>query len=1014
MISNRFSPTRPVSSATGRHGELIVVQGGGVRPIRIDGVSGVVDAGMPAPDSSLVPSYVSGSSGAGGQIIYDTVPGYSPPPQSGYASGSLKVDMTPRYYVARVDVRKAGACYYAPPAVSFSPSPFASGGGVRSAKAAAYLSQSSVSEVRVIDGGKNYRQPPAITLSDSHGKGAVLTAVLDSPPVTDPANNPYTGISQWEVVEQPSANLSSMPTAPRFAASGLVQIELPISGNGTFTVNAGSFIRTRLGAGNLVCGFGTSPLPPDYVSTLTYRVSGWTSGTGAILRMLWSGGQWITTCAAGLGGWSAYLGATTLEEAAVKKYGADYGNDTIRIEIDSVYGEAATIAIEGYTASNPNNTAARRYSVKSVKIDAPGEGYVVAPQLKFVSPSGFGAYATCGVTDGKITSIALESGGGGYKVPPVIEVQSGAAEAFAVARPHLRGKYQCYYRYIDDTPKDRGGPIPSSLSPVAEVDCGEGAASLGWSGIPLPYPRARRVELWRTTGNQATTLYRVATVAGEGFTDDLTDDELRDANRPGYEAMPIVLPNGELNANRFTPPPSDKAVVVRFQDRHWYAVDTGGKQPNTVLFSEVDEPESVPDVNELVVQQNSRDADAITALIPFGATLLIMQSRHAYSLTFAKQPLVDGQVSPLAFRGAVNQRCWDIHDGTCYVMDQYGIYALSLSGSVDPLSEPIADAFREKIDFAKSTWNFLVVDPTRKVIRAAVAYREDESAGYPTRMLCYSLDTKAWWVEKYPHRITGGTQIRLSNGDYKCVYAGQGGPYLLNEGGVDAARGAIRSVTVTDGGAGYKKPPIVRASGGSGAILEASVNDRGSVTAIWIKDCGHGYASGDLYISPPDEDGTQATATFSATPKNTDTPAYPAYRYKSGTAEYVTDSSDTQRGGSGSARNVSLTYRPQPADCNVSMRLYYNNSPSPRATVAPRNRGIGFAADVVDGGHKLDMSDATRKYGSDSGVANALLAGRTFDDVSSADRHVAVELVGARKNAEPVVFYQMQVQGTAK
>jgi hypothetical protein len=524
------------------------------------------------------------------------------------------------------------------------------------------------------------------------------------------------------------------------------------------------------------------------------------------------------------------------------------------------------------------------------------------------------------------------------------------------------------------------------------------------------------VELWRSTANQATTLYRVATIEGSAYPDTLTDEELRDPDREGYAAMPIVLPNGELNANRFGVPPSDKAVVVRFQDRFWYGVDTGGKGPNTLYYSEVDEPESVPDANEIILQQNARDGDSLRAMIPFGSTLLLMQQRHAYSLTFAKNPILDAQVTPIAFRGCLTQRCWDIHDGVCYVADQQGVYAITPTGQIESISDAIANVFREEIDFAKRTWAFLLVDPKTKVLRFFAAFKRDSSGGLPSRTLCYSIDAKTWWYEKHPQAITGGSQAKLSNGDFRCVYGGQSGPLLLSEGAYDISRGAVRSVTLTNAGTGYRTPPKVTASGGCGAEFQASINGSGSVTAIWIVSPGYGYTSGNLTISPPDDptitSPVTATATFVATSLTQDTTLFPTYRFKGGNAEYVTDAMDPKAAGV-QPRNIRLSYQPQLQPCPVSLRTYYNGSQHPRGNVAVRNRGTGFTNDGVDNAARLDMAAQKTATGYDTGTAVAMFSGRSLDDIRSSDRHVSVEVVGPRTGSEPVTFYQIEVDGTA-
>ena len=972
-ITTRFSGRSPVSMAQGRHGELIIVQGNGVRPARWTGSGVAVDAGMDAPA----------------------------------AKPDISLNSAPKYYIARIDVQRPGAVYYAPPAVSFSRKPDANGA---EAVASSYLEQAALSEIRVKTGGKYYADTPTVTLSDTHGKGAIITAQLDAPDTTsdDPTNNKRTGITTWDIVESPAGQTDENLVA-RFAAVGLKDIDLPITGNGNFEYSLPYSVATQ--ARTVTNCSGPSI---GFTTKLKYTVSGYKSGSGAVLRLKWSNAQFVASCVGATGaGAFFYQGSTTLDDALAAKYGANYDNGSkVRVTIQAVRNEG-TYVIEGMTNGNPDNAAAERYAVKSLTVTNGGSGYVVTPLIKITSDTGFGAYATCTVRDGKVVSVKLENCGSGYASAPTVEVVAGGAEAFAVARPHLRGLYQCYYRYVDDTPKDSGGPIPSNLSPVTEIDAGEGATSIQWNPAPAT-GRAKKIELWRSTANEALTLYRVTTCTGT-FLDDLTDEELRDPDRTGYAAMPIVLPNGAMNANRFGVPPSNKSAVVRFQDRFWYGVDTSGKEANSIYYSETDEPESVPPENEIVLQCNARDADSLKAMIPFGSTLLLMQERHCYSLSFAKAPLLDAQVTPLAFRGCLNQRSWDIYGGTCYAMDQYGIYGITPNGTVEVLSDAIDNVFCEEVQFASAAWSFLLVDAKTKTLRAFLRVAEDGASTYPTRALCYSLDTKAWWVEKYPQRISGGSPVRLSNGDFRSVYAADSGPVMLGEGAYDFARGAVSYVSLLAAGEGYRTPPAVTATGGSGATFQASINAQGQLAGIWILSPGFGYSSGALTIEPPNDPNAtvkeRASATYHATPLSADTPTFPTYRYKSGCAEYVTDAQNPEAG-SEMSRSITLRYEPQPSRCELSLRTYYNNSPSPRHNVAPRDRGAGFSHSTIDAAARYDMAAPTVSTGWDTGVATALFSGRTISDIRSGDRHIAVELVGARANKHPLVFYTLDVAGT--
>lgn len=972
-ITSAFSPTKPISSAQGRYGELIIAQGGGVQPQRWTGADAATKAGIPAPTTQP----------------------------------AVTLNSTKRYYVARTDVHKPGSLYYSAPTVTYT-APVSPPTGFRTAAAKAYLNQSTVGEIRMTDGGKHYPDPPVVTLGDSHGKNAVLTPVMDGTP-PDP-----TCINYYAVTDGPPYDdESDYPPIMRSQWGAWGYVDIPIE-NGTHT-------RTHsVHAYHNACGLGPDD-PASYViipMTLVYTITGATSNT-AVARINFYG-QRITEASCGDTGPSVqYCLSCFVRSVTARAVGSGYDPDapvvitmtnTIRAlpMSGTIVVPVRILRIEGYPPGHAKNVGTPRFSIKSITVTNGGSGYVVAPDIKITSSSGFGAYATCTVSDGKISTVKVEAGGGGYKVLPDVTAVSGGAEVCAVARPHLRGKYQCYYRYVDSTDAAHGGPIPGNLSPVTEIDAGDGAQSIAWVVAGPPQDcRATTVELWRSTGDQAVMLYRVG--IGTTLTDDLTDDELRNPDRDGYAAMPIVLPNGDLNAMRFGVPPNNKSTVVRYQDRFWYGVDTSGTEPNSIYFSEVDEPESVPDINEFVLQQNSRDGDAITALVPFGATMLVMQSRHLYSLSFSKQPLRDADVTPLAYRGCAGQRCWDVYDGLCYVLDKQGVYTVATNGEVKGISGPIDDIFRSHVDWSVATWNFVMVDPYRKVLRVFVALKEDVSTKYPTAALCYSIDTGAWWKERYPNEIRSGSVVTLPNGDRRCVVASQGGVYVLDSGIADSAYKSIAKITITNKGAGYRTPPTVTASGGCAAQLQAVINAEGNVSGIWILDPGYGYTAGSLTISAPDDPDcaspVQATATYTVVTGS----MYPTYRYKSGNYSFPVDSGGKD---ATTSRDISVTYKPQSTACQLALRLYYNNSPYPRFNVAPRNRGAGFASSTIDAASRLDMAALNTKTGYDSGVAKASFANRTIDDMRSGDRHVAVEVLGAATGTTPVVIYGIDAYGT--
>ena len=575
VIDNRFKSQKPVFCAQGRYDDVIICQGDGVKPSRWVSSSEdpCTDAGIVAPAEKPV----------------------------------IQLDATPAYYVARTDIKKPGAVYYAPPAVTYS------AGGVPPASSKSFLEQSAVSEIRQEEGGKYYAAPPSAELSDTYCK-AELQARLKLPPTftVDPNNNDqYTGLTAGMLISSgpPWPDEGNIATDSQYTNyDWWPYLDFPIERNGIFKVERTGVCRRWYCPGaegnpGVVCA-GPSE----------YEIQGWTQGSGAVMRLFGGGFSFNGFNNFCVAQWTySYL----LDSAYATIFGKGYNTEgdvtadpyveppplTLTVPASYVRTPDSNVTLQPYEFGLPNGGkngankyhwekaaviqlfsggdsrnpgAGTGYPIEGIDIVDPGNGCLVAPEIKILSNSGFGAYATCTVKDGKIDEVTIENPGGGYTSPPEVKLMTGGAEAFPVARPHLRGKYQCYYRYTDDTPKEKGGPVPSNLSEVYELEAGEAATSIRWTWTPSEQTnRVTHVELWRSTSGQATTMYRVARIKiSDGTTsylDDLTDEELRDPDRKDsdgnelYAALPILLPNGELNAMRFVPPPTDKKAVVKFR-----------------------------------------------------------------------------------------------------------------------------------------------------------------------------------------------------------------------------------------------------------------------------------------------------------------------------------------------------------------------------------------------------------------------------------------------------------------
>lgn len=458
----------------------------------------------------------------------------------------------------------------------------------------------------------------------------------------------------------------------------------------------------------------------------------------------------------------------------------------------------ASAAVVASFGSGAAVTCVMAYNVSSVTVSSAGTGYAGIVPITFseVYGSGANAYATAASTGGLQSPVLLSRGY--YSQAPTAAPEYPAAQAQAIIRPPMKGSYRCCIRYLDDTNIADGGPIPSSITEPVTVTIDSGAQTLVWSWSNTGADaRVKAVELWRTSANQALVLYRVALLQASDFggvlpttyTDNLTEAELISPTRAGYAFMPITLPSGQPNARRFTPPPEDMEVACWFQDRAWYGGNTSGTRPNTLMFSEIDEPESVPEMNEIIVQENSGVQDKVVGLIPYGAFMIVAQQRHLYRLSYVSQPIIDASVTLLASRGLLTKKCWTSFEGTLFLVDSFGMYSCDGS-SVEAISAAVDNYWRDGIiDFSKSSWFFVQADPVLRVVR--FHYNKSTDTGAPTRALCYSLATKSWWEEQYAAGI--GAACVSTVGGRQAVVAGDSGGNLrkMDTGLTDAGGASI-------------------------------------------------------------------------------------------------------------------------------------------------------------------------------------------------------------------------------
>lgn len=647
------------------------------------------------------------------------------------------VSGTTNGYIASVQMVQGGAGYFAPPTVTLT-----GGSATTAAQLRARVSNGRVTAIDIVERGSGYKNTPTINISGGIGSGAAFGVAVSG------------RVQSVSVQASGSGYTTVQETASRVATAFTAGTD---SGTFTMATAAAATDYSRV----VIDGVTSNIL--SWSNVTTFVAAATTAASTAALTLhrtrgpvvVFSTSQGLTQANASV----SVDASGSITAVNVLNGGTGATTSGVTASISSPFGSGAQLSVS------------MAYAVASVTVATSGSGYYTAPVITFRANSadtrGTGAAATAFVnTTGNITGASVISGGE-YSHPPTAIILNTEARAQATVFQPMRGTYKCAIRYLDDTPDTLNGPIPSSISELVEVEAGDASSGLTWSFAHYGLDdRVTAMELWRTTASQSTLLFRVATIQRSDpaftgtYSDTLTDADLADGARDGYLVMPVTLPNGQINARRFEVPPPNYSVACMFQDRAWYAVDTTGEKPNTLYFSEIDEPESVPLSNELVVQENSLEPDIVVGLVPMGGMLLIAQRAHLYSLQYVSQPIIDASVLLVAHRGMLNSRCGCVMESVAMLADSAGIYAFD-GQSEEAISVPIDNYWRDGIiDMSKADQFHMRADVKTKTVRFFYCQSTDSA---PTRALCYCTATKAWWEETYPTAVTATCSSIIGN-----------------------------------------------------------------------------------------------------------------------------------------------------------------------------------------------------------------------------------------------------------
>ena len=199
-----------------------------------------------------------------------------------------------------------------------------------------------------------------------------------------------------------------------------------------------------------------------------------------------------------------------------------------------------------------------------------------------------------------------------------------------------------------------------------------------------------------------------------------------------------------------------------------YGIEQAEPDDLVLYYSEIDDPEWWNALSGLTIAREKQDGE-MTGLLPLATSMLILFENRSSKLTFRTSPLLssapetggDGRVIQASARGCVNHRCAVKAGPVACLMDYQGCYLYD-DTSVTEISDQIAPMFSPGHEWsiyweAKESFH-AVYDQENVTVRWFVVIGDGQ---YPRHAICYHLDRKKWWIEKFPWPVTSSCVGRL-------------------------------------------------------------------------------------------------------------------------------------------------------------------------------------------------------------------------------------------------------------
>jgi len=428
-----------------------------------------------------------------------------------------------------------------------------------------------------------------------------------------------------------------------------------------------------------------------------------------------------------------------------------------------------------------------------------------------------------------------------------------------------------------------------------------------------------------------------------------------------------------------------------------YAIYPDPANKRKLLYSEPDEPESVPATNTISIQNNVGDDSELTALMSHGSYLYALTPRHKYSVGFARQPKIDASVRYVDDRGAFNQNCFVFFEEMAYVMDDVGVYVFDGQHS-EAIDGPVHDLWRrdgdgDKLDFTKKDKFKVQVDRTKERVYFFVAFDGDLPT-YPTRCLVFNIRRRTWDQYDYPQGI-GGAVVSEYAAESRVILAGEYENIYLVDGGLSDVVGAITSGTATASTAttisDTTTSPFVAGMVGAPIYIYEGTG-KGQRRRVNVIDSTSQVTIDAAWATNPDTTSKYAVGAIAWNWKTT------RFSFPQGEAR--------------DARELGVVFKPTTAAVTMDARFYYNGEASPESFGISQNIGDALAvkddelADVVVN-MKTDFYDHDDSVGREAFRFDGAVHVYGYND-----RYVAVELRGYG-GQEAVQVQEVQLLGVA-